>query len=227
MLNLSREIAAPSNEDELLRRCHAIAGRSLSQLASALDEPLPRNLKRNKGWVGQLVELALGSTAASRSVPDFEALGIELKTIPINARGLPSESTYVCTVSLTEIEDFTWKTSRVYGKMAHVLWLPIQADKAIPLGERRVGAPLLLDLPADLEAAVRQDWEEHAHLIRLGFVEEITAHKGKYLQIRPKAANASARRWGVGQSGGLIRTLPRGFYLRTSFTTELIQRNFI
>ena len=64
------------------------------------------------------------------------------------------------------------------------------------------------------------------HLIALGEIESITAHKGVYLQIRPKAANARARHWGVDEAGALMRTLPRGFYLRTSFTREILSRHY-
>ena len=76
------------------------------------------------------------------------------------------------------------------------------------------------------EQRLRADWEELMDMICLGRVEEITAHDGECLQIRPKAADASARRKGIGPSGEPMRTLPRGFYLRTSFTAEILAAGF-
>ena len=77
------------------------------------------------------------------------------------------------------------------------------------------------------EATLRADWEALAHLIREGQVELITGHLGLALQLRPKAANAQARRWGVGEDGARIRTLPRAFYLRAAFTTQILERAYV
>ena len=57
-------------------------------------------------------------------------------------------------------------------------------------------------------------------------LEEISAREGECLQIRPKAANAAARRLAIGASGGREPTLPRGFYLRASFTAAILERHY-
>ena len=62
--------------------------------------------------------------------------------------------------------------------------------------------------------------------VMLGRVEEISAREGECLQIRPKAANAAARRLPVGVSGAREPTLPRGFYLRASFTAAILERYY-
>jgi DNA mismatch repair protein MutH len=59
-------------------------------------------------------------------------------------------------------------------------------------------------------------------MIATGELEQITAHQGQYLQIRPKAANTKTLRNGINDEGEEILTLPRGFYLRTSFTKQLL-----
>jgi len=43
------------------------------------------------------------------------------------------------------------------------------------------------------------------------------------LQIRPKAANSKALRWGIGEAGEPIQTLPCGFYLRALFTRQIFE----
>ena len=65
----------------------------------------------------RLVESAMGAYAQSKPVPDFEHLGIEMKTIPLNENGRPRESTHVCTVPLRELVGQRWKASTVHAKL--------------------------------------------------------------------------------------------------------------
>ena len=210
-----------------MQRCRRIAGRTVGQIAETVGARTPADQRGHKGWVGQLLEAALGATAGSRSAPDFERIGVEMKTIPIGPRGAPIESTYICTVPLKDLAELTWSTCWARKKLARVLWVPVQADKAIPLASRQFGSPLLWSPDAAEEAVLRADWEELTDLVRLGQVDDITAHLGEALQIRPKAADSRARTWGVDESGHRARTLPRGFYLRASFTTEILRKNFV
>jgi DNA mismatch repair protein MutH len=184
------------------------------------------DLRRAKGWVGQLLEAALGATASNRSAPDFEALGIELKTVPVDEQGRPRETTFVCTAALEEMGGQPWEESRVLNKLARVLWVPVEAAPHIDLAQRRVGMPLLWSPSAEEEAALRRDWQEFAELVGAGMIEAITAHKGACLQMRPKGANARQNRWAIGEDGVPIRTAPRGFYLRASFVEKILQRHY-
>jgi DNA mismatch repair protein MutH len=216
----------PENEAELLTRARALAGLSIAELAQRFALCAPPDLRRAKGFVGALVERALGASAGSRALPDFEALGIELKTLPVDARGRALESTFVCTIPLVEIGEVEWLSSRVRRKLKRVLWVPVQGERQIPVPERRIGAPLLWSLTPEAEAALRFDWEELAGIIGRGDVESITGHIGRCLQIRPKAADSFARRRGIDADGVGFAALPRGFYLRASFTSELVRQNY-
>lgn len=129
-------IAPPKNQQELLNRCQQLAGKTLGQVASELGVTVPDDLRRHKGWVGQVLENYLGADAGNQAEPDFTGLGIELKTLPLNAQGQPKESTYVCTVSLTESGNMQWQDSWVRKKLAHVLWLPVEAEATTPIAER-------------------------------------------------------------------------------------------
>lgn len=234
-------ILPPCTEAELLKRAQAIAGHTLFELATLHQAPLPnqqldkeipfknsdKNLLYAKGWFGQLLEKQLGTTAGTKSAPDFEQLGIELKTIPIDANGKPKESTYVCVVPLKNNDGLQWRESSVYKKLAKVLWVPFEADKQIALENRRIGMPLLWSPSHEQENTLKQDWEELMELVCLGKVESITAHQGVYLQIRPKAADSKSIRKGIGLQGETIDTMPRGFYLRTCFTQKILEENYV
>ena len=221
-----RRVPPPRGEAELLARADALAGRTLGDVAVEHGLAVPANTRRGKGWTGAVIEHALGANAGSLSEPDFRLISVELKTIPIGAGRRPLESTYVCTVPLAGDAAPDWRESNVRRKLARVLWMPFEGDRAIALPERRIGAPLLWSPSPGEETALSSDWETLMDRVVLGRVEEISAREGECLQIRPKAANAAARRLAIGASGAREPTLPRGFYLRASFTAAILERHY-
>lgn len=220
-------IPTPTSATELLERARALAGLSLADIAARFDLNVPADLRRDKGWLGQLIERALGAESGSLAQPDFPQLGIELKTLPFGCDGLPTESTWVCTAHLLPGELPPWPHSLVRAKLAHVLWLPVEDRDELPLRERRIGSAFLWQPDAATETQLQRDYEEIAEKIQLGEVESISAHHGEYLQLRPKAANARILTDAMGPDGVLVKTLPRGFYLRRRFTTRILQTNLL
>ncbi|WP_300174437.1 DNA mismatch repair endonuclease MutH [uncultured Aliivibrio sp.] len=216
----------PTSTNELLAKAESIAGYTLSELAAQAGIPVPENLKRDKGWVGQLLEWHLGASAGSKPLPDFIDLGIELKTIPISHNGKPLETTFVSVAPLTGVHGLKWEESHVRHKLAHVLWIPVEGEREIPVGDRHVGYPVLWRPSIEEEQQLKQDWEELMDLIVLGKVAFITAKHGEVLQLRPKAANSQALTEAYGENGQPIKTLPRGFYLKTHFTHKILTSFF-
>ena len=115
----------PRSETELVIRARALAGRTIGEVAAELGLPCPLDLRRAKGFVGGLIERVLGADAGPRALPDFSALGVELKTLPVDAQGRPVESTFVCTIPLTEVANLEWEDSPVLRKLRRVLWVPV------------------------------------------------------------------------------------------------------
>lgn len=216
----------PKSETDLLRQASLVAGYTLGELAALAGLKAPENLKRDKGWIGILLEQWLGASAGSKPEQDFAALGIELKTIPVDSEGRPLETTFVCVAPLTGNSGVVWETSHVRHKLKRVLWIPVEGDRQIPLAERHVGSPLLWSPSEEEERQLQLDWEELMDLIVLGQVERITARHGEVLQLRPKAANSKALTEAIGADGSPILTLPRGFYLKKNFTAALLARHF-
>ena len=168
-----------------------------------------------------LVEVALGAEPTAGDGPDFVALGVELKTVPVNARGAPVESTFCCSIHMGSADGERWETSRLRRRLAHVLWLPVEAARLAPLAERRFGrARLWSPSPAEWQV-LREDWEDLMGEIGMGGAENLRGHVGRVLQVRPKAANAQARVWAPGPDGP-ERVAPLGFYLRARFTATLL-----
>ena len=213
----------PCNEQELLNRARLAAGYSFGEIANYLNIAIPVNLNKQKGWVGNLIETFLGANAGSKAERDFANLGIELKTIPVNKQGKPLETTFVSVLPLMANHGVIWETSHVKYKLSKVLWIPIEGERSIPLAQRKVGHPILWTPTEQQEQQLKQDWQELMDMIVLGQIEKITARYGTYLQIRPKAANGKALTEAIGENGQIILTRPRGFYLKKSFTLQILQ----
>ena len=212
----------PQTLEQLLSQAQSIAGLTFGELADELHIPVPPDLKRDKGWVGMLLERALGATAGSIAEQDFSHLGVELKTLPINAEGYPLETTFVSLAPLVQNSGVKWENSHVRHKLSCVLWMPIEGSRHIPLRERHIGAPILWKPTAEQERQLKQDWEELMDLIVLGKLDQITARIGEVMQLRPKGANSRSITRGIGRNGEVIETLPLGFYLRKAFTAGIL-----
>ena len=212
----------PSSEADLLERAHSLSGKTLGELALICSTQLPKQLHRAKGQIGRLLEQYLGVSEPNAPEPDFKQWGIELKTVPLNAKGQPKESTYVCTAPLRDaLCELTWRESRVYKKLARVLWVPIEASPEIPITERRIISPFLWEMTAEVETILRQDWEELMEDLQLGYLETLSAAQGVYLQLRPKAANRQQLVKSYTQAGNAFLSPPKGFYLRATLTKKI------
>jgi DNA mismatch repair protein MutH len=221
---------APRSEDELLVRARALAGRSLASVAAELGAENRFEGVHTKGKAGQLVERALGASGGSSATWDFPELRIELKTIPVDASGTPRESTYVCTVSLADAERAEWDTSWARAKLSRVLWVPVVRGRVERQGtgptekrEAHLGEPLLWSPTPEQERILAGDFDEILGRIGAGGIEGLTAHAGRWLQLRPKAAHGRVRTVVRGQEGDLVATVPRGFYLRARFSGGILR----
>ena len=216
----------PQSETELLSHALSLTGCTLGELAAEQKITCPKDLRREKGWVGMLIEQCLGANAGSKAVQDFQHLGIELKTIPISYEGKPLETTFVCVAPLVDTHGQTWENSYIRKKLSKVLWVPIQGERAIPVSDRIVGHPILWQPSAAEDTQLKADWEELMDMVTLGNIAQVNAKLGTYLHLRPKAANNKAKTDAYGKNGELIKTLPLGFYLRTQFTQQILANYF-
>ena len=212
----------PADEGELVARAAALEGRTLGEIAAQVGLSVAGATLRTKGKAGEVVERALGATGRSAAVPDFPALGVELKTIPVGSDGRPRESTFVCAFSLVEADRAEWSTSWVRRKLSCVLWMPVLTPAGSAVADRRLGrARLWRPTPAQ-EAVLAADFEAIMGLVGIGRVEALDARLGRWLQARPKAAHGRVRTLAYGPDDERLEALPRGFYLRTRFTGAIL-----
>ncbi|WP_394825126.1 MutH/Sau3AI family endonuclease [Pendulispora albinea] len=230
----SNRAPPPRDEHELRVRALCLAGRTLGDLARELRFQLGDAAVHTKGKAGELVERALGAgpvpgrasldaRADPGSLLDFPHLGIELKTVPVDDRGKPRESTFVCALPLGDADAMEWQSSWVRTKLSHVLWLPILTREHAAWDERVLLEPVFWRPSRDQEAVFAGDFDDAMGIIASGGIERLTARTGRWLQVRPKAAHGRARTLAHGPEGEPIATVPRGFYLRTRFTDAILR----
>lgn len=214
----------PQSVATLQERLEHILGRSIAELSAlALLEP-PRQSSGAKGYVGQLIELFLGAHSHNRPDPDFIDLGIELKTMPVGFDLMPQESTFVCSATINPRFMVPFTQSALYHKLKHVLFVLILAPKSVKLtlGERRVLGYFFFQLQEPYFKTIETDYNEFQEMIFAGHAREIDGSMGTLVQLRPKATHANEVICITDSEGNRTYTKPRGYYLRTSFTRELV-----
>jgi DNA mismatch repair protein MutH len=211
--------------EQLMAHARALVGVTLAELADGLGLPVPVGKVRTKGWSGQIVERELGAGEGGTRGPDFAALGVELKSVPVDAALVPRESTAVCQIDPIAIAGESWETSYVRRKLARVLFVALEVrDDARSVGDRRVAAVRLWIPTPDEEKVLRADFELFARdYFRRGRAVEISGHKGEALQVRPKGRNAADLRHAYDSDGNPVRIGKCGFYLRPSFVGRILR----
>ena len=215
--------------DALLAHARALVGVELAELADQLGLPVPAGAVRTKGWAGQILERELGVESGGQRGPDFAALGVELKTVPVDAALSPRESTAVCQIDPIGIAAESWDTSYVRQKLARVLFIALEVSPGAgggsrSVGDHRVAAVRLWSPSPDDEEALRADFELFVRgYFRRGLSDDITGHLGAVLQVRPKGRNAADRRAGYDADGRATQVGKCGFYLRPSFVGRILR----
>ena len=95
-----------------------------------------------------------------------------------------------------------------------------------PIAHRTLATPFLWHMTPQWEAQLKQDWEELAEKLKLYQFDELTAKVGRYLHIRPKAPNSKTFIQVLDSQGNVMKVVPKGFYLRSQFTHNLLKEHF-
>jgi DNA mismatch repair protein MutH len=211
------------SEADLISACYNLQGKTLLDLAWQFNINIPAQPILRKGLFGKVLEQYF-AISNKRAAPDFENLGIELKTLPLGQNGLPNASTFITYISLGTHHTETWLTSRCLSKIKRILWIPIEADALIPFTARRIGMGFLWSPSLKQLQALESDWLELSELIIHGDLDKINARHGNILQVRPKASNNKALTSYLDNEDLGNKTLPRGFYLRREFTKYVFEQ---
>ena len=215
-------MSRPTTLTALAEAARALEHQSVAALARRHGLALPASPQSGKGFVGLLMERVLGADGGSLPRPDFDALGVELKTVPVGVDGQPRESTYVCVAPTGAAHPPRFEDSLVYLKLRRVLFVPVQTSPAHSLGESVVRRPVLWEADRASLARIASDWHELTEMLATGSAAVISGTMGEVLQLRPKAAHGRDLHRGFDDDGAPSPRLPLGFYLRARFVASII-----
>lgn len=217
-----RLVLPPASEADLLERSKGLIGRTMASIAAEHGVAVPPDLRRHKGWVGDTIERALGAGAGNKQAPDFIRLGVELKTVPLDRHGRPLEATFVTQVAPPAgLLDLCWEGCPTQHKLARLLWVGVDGDRRMPVGDRQVRRAFLWTPTHEQWALIEEDWHELTDLLRMGGAEDVDTTIGEALHCRPKSSTGD-RAWAIDAEGQRVRGTRLGFYLRKAFVAGLL-----
>ena len=201
-------------------------GVELGELADGLGLPVPAGLVRTKGWSGQIIEHELGVAPGGARGPDFAALGVELKTVPVTPELVPLESTAVCQIDPVAIAAESWEGSYVRAKLARVLFVALEVPPgARSVGERRVAAVRLWSPDADAGARCCAPTSSCSCAGSSGAGARTTsrATSAPCCRSAPRAGTPPTRATATTPRATRRASGSRGFYLRPSFVAAILR----
>lgn len=214
---------APKTLGQLLAYCQAIAGKTVAQVAQKHAVELIDNLQFNRGWLGNLIELALGAQAGSKPTQDFIELGVELKTLAITPTGGAKSDVFVSSLPTNSYMMQAWETSHVFYKLKKILFVPVESNPEVPLGQRRIGKAFFWSPNAQELEQMRQDWELIMQILTQHDYNALKSNVGKLLCVRVKALNSKQNVASKDLDGFNLNLPPLSFYLRRSFLNEILK----
>ena len=215
---------APLSCEELMVRASALEGVTIGDIAGAIGATIPKGRRSTKGFIGQLLEKALGADPEALEQPDFPDLGVELKSMPVaESEALrPVESTFLTSISMAYADRAVWETSRLRHKLQSVLWIPVDGKWRGEIALRRVRTPRLWRPTLEEFEGLKADWMDLMGAIGAGNAAQLTGRDGKYIQVRPKAAHSKVR-VAAPSEHSVDMQHPLAFYMRASATKGILQ----
>lgn len=163
-------------------------------LGEFLTEDQLKDIVRNKGKTGQLLEIVLGLKNTSKGL-DFE--DGELKTHKVDKTGKPKETIFITQIK-SIIDDLLDKTdffgTHIYKKIANILFVPIYKDKNVPPEEWfflpythvNLNEPIFEKIKTQLKEDYDSICDQLNRHIKEANDQFIHTSNGKLIQIRSK-----------------------------------------
>lgn len=160
----------------------------------------------------------------SRSAPDFENIGVELKVTPykINKDGSLSAKERLVLNIINYMEEYKYDFYNSHfwykNKMIQLVWYLYEEGK--PKTEFKITNELLFTFPQDDLPIIIQDWNTIIDKIKAGKAHEISEADTLYLGACTKGVNSDSVRK---QPFSDIMAKQRAFCLKTSYMSELVR----
>ncbi len=204
----------------------SIAENALGKTMGELNNYKSKADSYNKGSFGHIFEEDVYQyNINSKSAPDFEHAGIELKVTPYrrNKNGSLSAKERLVLNIINYMEeykhDFYHSHFWFKNKLIEIIWYLWEEGKA--KDELKVTDSLLFSFPAEDLPIIKHDWEFIVNKIKNGKAHELSEADTMYLGACTKGANSKSVRE---QPFSLEYAKQRAFCLKTSYMTQLVRQ---
>ena len=196
--------------EEAIKKINQLVGHDLRVLAKKHDVTVFKNLKKNKGWAGQVVERCLGLPINSAQSPNFGSW--ELKTICLKRKRDKSltvkETMAITMIDPINVEQTDFEHSHLLSKMKKQV-IVARIWESILESSSELYAVTTFDIgDSEIYSQVKEDYELVRKIIREKGFSELSGKLGVYIQPRTKGP-------GHGSTS-------RAFYARVPFLKKLI-----
>lgn len=215
-------IAPPQTLHQLQQHLAEIQGKTISEISERLGVEVISDLRLNTGWIGNLIETSLGAVAGSKPTQDFPQLGIELKSVSMSSSGKVLNDIFVSSLPLETFMLQGWETSHLLYKLQHVLFVPVENQAEISIGERKVGQGVFWQPNAQQLEQLFADWQQIMELITCGDLNQLKSNIGTALCVKVKALSKLQSKAIIDQEGYKQRVVPLSFYLRRNFVQNIL-----
>lgn len=212
-----------SNSESIVHYATQLIGKSLREATGVghIDDMASR-----KGTLGNAVEYYYFKfDPNSDPDPDFNEVGIELKTTPLKRtkKGeiVSKERLVLSMINYMEVVNETWETSAVLKKSDKILLLSYLHDPDANPVDYVFYLAELWSIPEEDLYTIKRDWETVVDKVRRGLAHEISSGDTLFLEACTKAANSEARR---PQPFSDIPAKPRAWALKQSYMTAVTKK---
>ena len=152
--------------------------------------------------------------------PELEALGVEVKTIPLGPNAEPYEAMSFPAFDHREMADEEWEDSELLSRVQNMLLIPLYREtRGVELLEQRVCKPFQWSPDREQLTGIRLEWERYRDLVAQGRADELHGESDtRFIHVRTHGRDGDDQ---VEAPGGLV-VAKKSFWLNREFVRELV-----
>lgn len=196
-----------------------LVGHTLREVTGCSDVTLPK--KRRGSFGSALEEYFFEIDANSKAAPDFEEVGLELKSTPMkrlkNGEFRAKERLVITMINYHEVVHETFETSHFMKKAASILLVIYfwEEDISNPV-DYKITYSGIFPIPKEDLAQFKADWEKVVEKVRAGRAETISGADTLYLEACTKGASGKSL---TSQPYSNVLAKPRAWAIKPSYMT--------
>lgn len=208
------------SKENVVAQAQKLIGQTMSQAYPQLNE----EGCKNKGHLGQLIEEHhFGLKVNSEARPDFEKLGVELKTSGLRRKSngilVAKERISLGMIDYFQIVHEQFWTSGFWKKNEHLLII-FYIHSAKPFIHRKIQLANLWVYSKNDLIIIEQDWKFIRDKVNNGRAHELSEGDTMYLGASTKGANKTSLR---AQPNSEIQAMSRAYSLKTTYVNHIVQ----